>query len=167
MLMRSTGFSAAVQRPGSSLSPLRRLQQWPELFKDMHLDALIRSATDAGHKSYSPYSRFRVGAAVLAAGSHYIGCNIENASYGLTVCAERVAIWNGIANGRRQLDALAVNCLDVKLSDPVESRLPCGACRQVMKEMLRPDSPIVITDVGIFFIDELLPLPFCLPRAEV
>ncbi|MGA8760657.1 MAG: cytidine deaminase, partial [Stellaceae bacterium] len=123
---------------------------------------LMRSATAAAPHAYSPYSRFRVGAAVLADGVQYIGCNIENASYGLTMCAERVALYNGIAAGHHTIDALAVNCLDGDVSEAVGARMPCGACRQVMRELLRPNSPIVVVDIGIFFIDELLPLSFFL-----
>ena len=104
----------------------------------------------------------RVGAAVLADGVQHLGCNIENASYGLTMCAERVALYNGIAAGHRAINALAVNCLDANVSEPIGARMPCGACRQVMKELLQPQAPIVIIGVGIFFVDELLPFSFFL-----
>jgi len=87
----------------------------------------VRAAQLARDAAYAPYSRFRVGAAVLAAdGSIYTGANVENVSYGLTVCAERVAIHTAVAAGRRRLVALAV-------SGP-SGISPCGACRQVMDE---------------------------------
>ncbi|MCI5837443.1 MAG: cytidine deaminase [Veillonellaceae bacterium] len=79
-------------------------------------------------KAYAPYSRFAVGAAVVAGnGKVYGGCNVENASYGLTVCAERNAIAAAIADGQRELHKLAV-------VGPIPEVTPCGACRQVMAE---------------------------------
>jgi len=90
--------------------------------------ALVREARRARGRAYAPYSRFKVGAAVLAAsGAVVSGCNVENASYGLSICAERAAIQRAVAEGRRRLRIIAV----------VGGRtgvLPCGACRQVMHE---------------------------------
>ena len=93
------------------------------------LQALEQAARRAAADSYSPYSRFPVGAAVLAAdGSIAVGTNIENASFGLSCCAERVAIFQAVATGRRQLLALAI------FTPTPEPTAPCGACRQVLAE---------------------------------
>lgn len=90
---------------------------------------LEKAARLAAGKSYSPYSRFKVGAAVLAAsGRIYVGCNVENASYGLCNCAERTAIFTAVAAGEREILAVAVH---TPTPDPT---LPCGACRQVIHE---------------------------------
>ena len=93
------------------------------------MEELIRAARQAYDRAYAPYSSFSVGAAVLASdGTIYQGCNIENASYGLTMCAERTAIYSAIAAGCRQLQAIAV------VADTPGPASPCGACRQVMVE---------------------------------
>ena len=90
---------------------------------------LIVAATEARLAAYAPYSNFRVGAAVLAAdGRVFPGCNVENLSYGLTICAERNALFYAVASGARDFKALAV------VADSVEPVSPCGACRQVMAE---------------------------------
>lgn len=99
---------------------------------------LFRLATQAAEKSYSPYSKFRVGAALLCDdGSVVIGANIENRSYGLTICAERSAIVSALAQGKKCFAALAISCPDA--SYPVS---PCGACRQVISEFVGPAFPI-------------------------
>ena len=93
------------------------------------MEELIRAAMQALDRAYAPYSSFSVGAAVLADdGTIYQGCNIENASYGLTMCAERTAIYSAVAAGCRRLQAIAV----VAATQGPAS--PCGACRQVMAE---------------------------------
>ena len=90
---------------------------------------LMKAALTAREKAYVPYSRFAVGAAVEgASGRIYSGCNVENASYGLTNCAERTAIFNAISAGESQLLRLLV------VADTLEPVAPCGACRQVMRE---------------------------------
>ncbi len=102
-------------------------------------DALIAAARDAQASAYAPYSNFAVGAAVLLSdGSIHQGCNIENASFGLTICAERVAIFRAVAAGRMDIAAVAVVTSAPKLCKP------CGACRQVIAEFSRADSPIII-----------------------
>ncbi len=99
---------------------------------------LFRLAAVAAQKSYSPYSRFRVGAALLCDdGSVVLGANIENRSYGLTICAERSAVVSALAQGKKGFRALAISCPDA--SYPVS---PCGACRQVISEFVSPDFPI-------------------------
>jgi cytidine deaminase len=121
---------------------------------------LLDRARKASLKAYAPYSGIRVGAAALAAGGKvYTGCNVENASSGLTVCAERVAIQNAISAGEKRMAAVAVFSPDMK------SITPCGACRQVMAEFETPASPglliIIEGKKGI----EVMPLGELLPRA--
>ena len=89
---------------------------------------LVRAATEARDRAHAPYSRYRVGAAVLTRSGRIVsGANVENASYGLTVCAERVALWNAVTQGERELVALAVVT--------EHGAAPCGACRQVLHEL--------------------------------
>jgi cytidine deaminase len=124
------------------------------------LEALLAAARDAAQRAYVPYSSFRVGAAVLTAdGTVVHGCNVENASYGLTICAERTALFAAVAGGHRDLVALAVTCLDGDVTQPA-TLMPCGACRQVMIELLPAHAPIVIDGVGVATPDELLPNAF-------
>jgi cytidine deaminase len=129
------------------------------------LGSLVRSARAAAQSSYSPYSKFRVGAAASVGGKLYTGCNIENSSYGLTMCAERVAIFAAIADGNRQLEAIAVCCIDADPVDSPNTRMPCGACRQVIEEFFADDSLVIIDGVGVFSKNDLLPRPFIF-RAE-
>ncbi|TLX97006.1 MAG: cytidine deaminase [Thaumarchaeota archaeon] len=90
-------------------------------------EELIRRAREARSKAYSPYSRVKIGAAVLARdGSIYAGCNIENSSYGLSNCAERTAIFKAVSEGRRELVSISI------VGDSEDFTRPCGACRQVM-----------------------------------
>jgi len=125
---------------------------------------LLRSARRAAERASAPYSNFPVGAAVEAAnGRVYLGCNIESASYGLTICAERVAIFSTIADGAVPA-RLAVSCPRGDRSD-VTSLTPCGACRQIMLDQMKPDAPVWIDGVGQFTVIDLLPLGFRLPHA--
>ena len=90
-------------------------------------EELIRRAREARSKAYSPYSRVKIGAAVLTRdGSIYAGCNIENSSYGLSNCAERTAIFKAVSEGRRDLVSMSI------VGDSEDFTTPCGACRQVM-----------------------------------
>jgi len=99
---------------------------------------LFELATQAANRSYSPYSRFRVGAALLCDdGTVITGANVENRSYGLAICAERSALVSAIAQGKTKFSALAVSCPDAGY--PVS---PCGACRQFISEFVGPDFPI-------------------------
>lgn len=101
--------------------------------------ALIAAAREAEAAAYAPYSNFTVGAAVLLSdGTIYKGCNVENASYGLTVCAERIAIFTAVTAGRMDIVAVGVSTSAAKVAKP------CGACRQVISEFSRADSPIVV-----------------------
>jgi cytidine deaminase len=102
------------------------------------VEALVDAALAARRMAYAPYSNFLVGAAVLTeAGTIHAGCNIENASYGLTICAERVALGNAVAVGNGALAAMAVATTG--------GAAPCGACRQFAAEF-RPDLPILLVD---------------------
>lgn len=120
--------------------------------------ALLAFAREAREKAYAPYSRFRVGAAVMAADNEiYQGCNVENASYGATLCAERSAAAACIATGRREIVAVAV------VGDSDAPTPPCGCCRQFLAEF-GPDMRVVMggaTDaVMVMRLDELLPEAF-------
>lgn len=125
---------------------------------------LLASARTVAQAAYSPYSKFRVGAAVIAGGKVYTGCNIENASYGLTICAERAAIFSAISGGNRAIDMIAIACVDVPPDTSPSARMPCGACRQVMAEFGSKDMPILIDGAGQLQLSELLPAPFELKR---
>ena len=120
---------------------------------------LLEAALAARECAYAPYSKFLVGAAVRAeSGKIYTGCNIENASYGLTVCAERNALFSAVGAGERKFTALCV------VGDTEEPISPCGACRQVMAEFKVPC--IILAnlkgDVKEYTLEELLPYGFTL-----
>jgi len=125
-------------------------------------DRLILRARLAAERAYVPYSRFRVGAAVEVDGQTYAGCNIENASYGLTVCAERVALFTAVAAGHPRVRRLAVTCVDARPELGPDGRMPCGACRQVMAELMGPDGEVMVDGVRTFRVSELLPSAFTL-----
>lgn len=129
---------------------------------DPRLDELLAAARQAARSAYCPYSHFRVGAAVLAGGRVHTGCNVENASYGLAMCAERTATFKLASEGLREIEAIAVACIDGG-SDPA-GRMPCGACRQVLSEFCSEDVPFAVDGVGVFRFGELLPRRFVLPR---
>ncbi len=124
-------------------------------------EELLRVAAAAAERAYAPYSHFRVGAAVRdAEGRIFVGCNVENASYGLSNCAERTAVFSAVADGAaRPLTAMAVTCLDADPARGLAGCSPCGACRQVMSEHLAADAPIYLPG-GTFHISELLPHSF-------
>jgi cytidine deaminase len=103
---------------------------------------LLRAARAARQNAHAPYSRFHVGAAVLAGRRVHPGCNVENASYGLTICAERNAVAAAVAAGARRIDA-AVVVTATEVPTP-----PCGACLQVLAELGGPDLPVVLVGAG-------------------
>ena len=118
-------------------------------------------AADAAARSYSPYSGFPVGAAVLdGSGQVHSGCNVENASFGLTQCAERAALTTAIRQGARP-GSLSVLVL---YTPGAVAHAPCGACRQVMQELMAPDGQVFSccdsADTRTWAIPELLPDPF-------
>jgi cytidine deaminase len=101
------------------------------------IDELRKLASTAAHRSYSPYSKFRVGAALmLDDGSVYTGCNIENASYRLTICAENTAIANAISNAGPKIHVRAIAVANLNNT----ASMPCGACRQILLEFGGPDT---------------------------
>ncbi|HVG35055.1 MAG TPA: cytidine deaminase [Pyrinomonadaceae bacterium] len=125
---------------------------------EQNSDELIKAATRARDLSIAPFSNFHVGAAVETEdGKIYIGCNIESASYGLTVCAERIAIWKALSEGERRFKRLAI------VVDTEDLTPPCGTCRQIIWEFLR-DAPIVLANLRggqeTIMMRDLLPRAF-------
>ena len=122
------------------------------------LQPLIEAARQAREQAVAPFSNFRVGAAVKAeSGKVYTGCNVESASYGLTVCAERVAIWKALSEGERQFTELAV------VADTETLTPPCGTCRQIIWEFARGATIVFANLAGqseMFHIADLLPRAF-------
>lgn len=118
---------------------------------------LIAAARRVATNAYAPYSRFQVGAAVLADNGHtYSGTNVENSSYSLTICAERAAIVKAVAAGCREIRAIVVFAQTTKLTPP------CGACLQVIHEF-GPDALVILTnghEVAEYRVGQLLPLAF-------
>lgn len=124
---------------------------------------LIESALKAKENSYSPYSKFRVGAAVLTKdGKIYTGCNIENAAYTTGICAEKTAFAKAVSDGNKEFLALAL------ASDSDDYASPCGECRQFISEFVEPDFKVILAkstnDYKTYDFAELLPLSFKLER---
>lgn len=127
----------------------------------MNKNQLIIKAKEARSLSYSPYSRFAVGAALLTKdGKVFVGANIENSSYPLCMCAERNALYNAMMNGYKKEDFVAL-ALSADTDEPCS---PCGACRQVISELFPREAPIYMSnlkgDEKETTIDELLPFAF-------
>ena len=126
------------------------------------LTSLARAAIAAAQRAYAPYSKFKVGAALLAEdGRVFTGCNVENASYGLTNCAERTAVFKAVSEGATRFKAIAI------AGGVGDVAMPCGACRQVLAEFCPPDAPVrcVSLDGAIvkdFTVGELLPGAFAM-----
>jgi cytidine deaminase len=128
---------------------------------------LLEAALGAAALAYAPYSRFQVGAALEAEdGRIFTGCNVENASYGLTVCAERVAVFAGVAAGCRRFRRIAIAA-----GTGSEPATPCGACRQVLAEFARPGFEVLLVTLDNpksfrrFTLTDLLPHAFKSPWA--
>ena len=122
---------------------------------------LLEAAVDARKNAYVPYSHFKVGAALLLKNGRIItGCNVENASYGLSMCGERNAMFKAYTEGYRKEDIVAL-AIAADTLGPVS---PCGACRQVMAELLALDTKVYLTnlkgDLKIMTVDELIPYIF-------
>ena len=130
-----------------------------ELLKEISTAELVELARKARENAHAPYSKFNVGAAVLARdGRVFTGCNIENSSYGLTICAERVALVKALSEGAVDFIKIAV-IADTRTPVP-----PCGACRQVILELCGKDAIVVMAnlkgDIESRGITDLLPAPF-------
>ena len=128
--------------------------------EDSGFEALCQKASEALENAYCPYSKYRVGAAILAeSGNIYSGCNIENASYGVSNCGERTALFKAVSEGERKFSAIAV------FTDPGnQPPFPCGVCRQALSEFCSPDMPVIVFDgersVYNLTLGELLPYSF-------
>ena len=122
------------------------------------MNTLAEAALRARENAHAPYSHFKVGAALEdAAGNVFTGCNIENATYGLTVCAERVAVFKAVSEGQRRFARIAV------VADTEEPTPPCGACRQILWEFggnLEIQLANLNEHKGTHHLKDLLPLPF-------
>lgn len=122
-------------------------------------DRLYEAARDVRQRAHAPYSRFQVGSALLVAdGRVFVGCNVENRSYGLCICAERSAMTAAVAAGGRDLRAVVV------VTDLSPPALPCGMCRETLNEFGQDDLPIMVANLAgertIYTLRELHPAPF-------
>ena len=122
----------------------------------MNANQLVNEAIEARNFAYVPYSKFKVGAAILTANQKvYSGCNVENASYGLTNCAERTAIFKAVSEGESKVEAIAI------VADTDGPVSPCGACRQVIAEFCDEETQIILANlkgnVEVTNINQLLP----------
>lgn len=122
---------------------------------------IVNKAIEALNYSYSPYSKFKVGCAILLKNGKYIlGSNIENVSYPLSCCAERVTIFKAISEGYKKEDIVSLAIV----ADTIDVISPCGACRQVMQELLMPDTKIILSNLKGSILEttpeKLLPLAF-------
>jgi cytidine deaminase len=132
----------------------------------MDVKKIVEKAIEGRSKSYSPYSKFKVGAAILLKNGEYImGCNVENISYGLTICAERNALFQLVSAGYSKDDVEAF-CVVGDTTNPIS---PCGACRQVMAELLDENTPVVLANMNdetkLTTVKDLL--PYCFEEIEV
>ena len=126
--------------------------------EESEIKSLLESAIEAREFAHAPYSKFKVGAALRTKdGKIYTGCNIENATFGLTICAERTAIFKAMSEGEREFDAIAV------VADVEKVLTPCGACRQIISEFC-PEVTVIAGDIKgkykLFTVAELCPFPF-------
>jgi len=125
----------------------------------MDYDLLVKMATEAKDNAYAPYSGFRVGAAVLTDnGRIYTGCNVENSSYGATICAERTAVVKAVSDGETEIVAVAV------AGDSERYTFPCGICRQVISEFGKDDTKVICINKNgqykIYDLKDIIPHAF-------
>ncbi len=126
-----------------------------EITPEQGWEDLLRQAIEARGNAYTPYSHYKVGAALLTKDGHiYTGCNIENAAYTPSICAERTAVFKAVSEGKRDFEAIAVVTAN--------AGAPCGVCRQVLREFA-PNITIVLGDIQGHY--ELLTLPDLLPHS--
>ena len=126
---------------------------------DLEIKNMLRMANEARDRAYVPYSNFRVGACLKgASGAYYLGCNIENAAYSPTNCAERTAMFKAVYEGERNFDAIAV------VWDGGTPAMPCGVCRQVLAEFCDPEMPVICAnkkgEYTVLAMGDLLPHAF-------
>ena len=126
---------------------------------EFEVKKMLRLAAEAREKAYAPYSNFRVGACLkTGSGAYYLGCNIENAAFTPTNCAERTAMFKAVYEGERDFEAIAI------ISDSLNHTAPCGVCRQVHAEFCPPDMPVICADrdgdYEIHELRELIPMAF-------
>lgn len=128
----------------------------------MNYSELVRAAVSARENAYAPYSGFKVGAALLGkSGKVYVGCNVENASFSATNCAERTAFFTAVAAGERDFEAIAI--VGGKDGEKIGVCAPCGVCRQVMAEFCKGDFRIILGSpekFTVYTLAEILPLAF-------
>lgn len=153
-----------IQKEGKIVAKNASTLPSDDVITDVLIKRLIREAIKMLKVSYTPYSNFKVGAALLSKTNHiYTGCNIENASYSPTNCAERTAFFKAVSEGERDFTAIAiVGGKDGVISDYCP---PCGVCRQVMMEFCDPKKFVVIlarneNDYWVYSLNDLLPLGF-------
>ena len=123
----------------------------------MSNDELISKAYEAMKNSYAPYSKFNVGAVALCGEKIYMGCNIENASFGATICAERCATFKAVSDGYTKIDKIVIVC------STHDFAYPCGICRQVMTEFMDENGIIVVTndkEIREYKLSDLMPESF-------
>ena len=127
----------------------------------MDIERLLLEAKNASKNTYSPYSHFPVGAALITKQNKiYKGCNVENASFGLTNCAERTALFKAVSEGVKKDDIVSF----LVIGDTERPISPCGACRQVMSELLNKETKVYLTnlkkDVKVVTVEDLIPYVF-------
>ena len=130
---------------------------------DCAIDLLLDAARSASDHAHCPYSHFPVGAAIETVdGRVFTGCNVENASFSLTMCAERVALFSAVSAGSSQIARIAVSCRSGSANEP-STLMPCGACRQVIQEFAIASTQVIVDQVGVFTLNDLFPQPFKMP----
>lgn len=157
-------YNLPVKTTGSSMVAQNAELPSAEGLSDLVCRELIRKAMEMQQKAYTPYSNFKVGAALMTkTGTIYGGCNIENAAYTPTNCAERTAFFKAVSEGERDFAAIAI--VGGPNGEIKDFCAPCGVCRQVMMEFCRPREFCIVLarsedDYRVFTLEELLPLGF-------